>query len=220
MWSRFDCTFGELFDLSHSGRDIYSMKLWYSHHAFFHSLLASIIFGILLLTIICFFKRMTNKSKYIDTSKSLLETHFLYFIVFILGYWAHLLGDLPTPASSWGGIAFMWPSNEYIGGFGKIWWWNNYDIFLLILSSIFIILIVPILSGYIKRKARLFSTIVLSITLCLIILQINTRKYDYNQRSVQYAQMEQNSKEEQKRILGKHLYEFMSWFDNQLKFYF
>ena len=48
MWSKFDSTFGKLFHLSYSGRTIYSMKLWYSHHGFFHSIVAALLFTFLL----------------------------------------------------------------------------------------------------------------------------------------------------------------------------
>jgi hypothetical protein len=43
MWSGFDRTFGSWFQLNQSGRFIYSAKFWYSHHAFFHSLLAPLL---------------------------------------------------------------------------------------------------------------------------------------------------------------------------------
>lgn len=217
LWSQFDRTFGKLFHLSHKGKEIYSMKLWYSHHAFLHSFLASVFFGAILMAImyLLFFRKKTDiKSKQIFT-----RTHIIYFVTFVLGYWAHLAGDLPTPASAWGGIALWWPSDTYVGGLGKIWWWNNYDIFLLILTCIFIILMVPLLSKFLKKYARLFSVTILSITFCLIMIQINSRKYDYSTPG-QYAQKEQASQKEQERILGKRVYRVMVSFDSKLKFYF
>lgn len=220
IWSRFDSTFGKLFHLSHTGREIYSMKLWYSHHAFLHSFLSSIIFGGLLMGIIYLItnrKRKNNKEG-IQPS-SFVRTYAIYFITFVLGYWTHLAGDLPTPSSTWGGIALWWPSHNYVGGFGKIWWWNNYDIFLLILSSICIIILVPLISKYIQSKAKIFSVAILYATFCLILIQINTRQYDYSSPG-KYAEKEHNSKKEQERILGKQLYGYMVWFDNKLKFYF
>jgi hypothetical protein len=40
----FACSsFGQWFNLSHSGRVIYGEKFWYSHHAFFHSIVASLL---------------------------------------------------------------------------------------------------------------------------------------------------------------------------------
>lgn len=210
MWSRFDDTFGKIFHLSHTGKEIYSMKLWYSHHAFLHSFLSSILFGAIFMLIIY----ISNNKK-----KNFIQTHIIYFVTFILAYWIHLAGDIPTPSSAWGGIALWWPSQNYVGGLGKIWWWNNYDIFLLIVSCILINLIIPSIFKYIKKQARLFSTTILCITFCLILLQVNTRKYDYSSPG-KYAQKEQYSKIEQERILGKRVYRWMVWFDNKLKFYF
>lgn len=133
---------------------------------------------------------------------SFIQANSIYFIVFVLGYWAHLEGDLPTPASVWGGIAFGCPFSVYWGGYGKIWWWNNYDIFLLVFLSIFLVLFVPVVSKWIKERAKLFSVSLLAITLMLITIQINTRQYNYayTNDSSGYAQMEENSKKEQERI--------------------
>lgn len=60
MWSEFDRTFGALFNLSHSGRVIYGSKFWYSHHAFFHSLIGSLFFAALFLWIVYLVKRRDN----------------------------------------------------------------------------------------------------------------------------------------------------------------
>lgn len=216
MWSKFDATFGKLFHLSHTGPQIYSAKFWYSHHAFFHSLIGSILFATLLLTIIYLIRR-----KKVASFGQFLKSRFIYFIVFILGYWAHLAGDLPTPASSWGGIAFFWPSTNYIGGAGKIWWWNNYDIFLLIVGCNILNLILPAISKYIRKRGKLFTSAILSLTLIIILIQVNTRQYDYAYtRSGKYAEMERNSKKEQERILGKRLYRYMDRFDRMLIIHF
>lgn len=220
MWSRFDSVFGQLFGLSHTGRAIYGSKFWYSHHAFFHSLLGSILFGILLMLAIYFVYKLLSKRK--TTFSAFVKSHMIYFVVFVLGYWVHLAGDLPTPASVWGGMALWWPSAEYVGGYGKIWWWNNYDIFLLILFSIIINLTIPAISKYIRRRAKVFTTLVLCITLVLITIQVNTRQYDYAYKgnTSKYAEMEKNSKKEQERILGKRIYRYMEWFDRKMPFYF
>lgn len=222
MWSKFDATIGQLFNLSYTGKQIYGMKLWYSHHAFFHSLLASILFGLLLLFFVYLINSKIDKGGKKIGFSTFLQNKVIYFITFVLGYWAHLAGDLPTPSSVWGGIALFWPSNTYIGGAGKIWWWNNYDIFLLICLSIVLILVVPLISKYIKKRSKIFSSLVLCLILSLILIQINTRKYDYayKESAINYAKMEGKSKKEQERILGRRLYRYMSWFDSKLKFYF
>lgn len=222
MWSKFDATIGSFFNLPYTGKKIYGMKLWYSHHAFFHSMLASILFGIMLLGIAYFFYKVVKQKNETIRKVSFLKTNLIYSIAFTLGYWAHLAGDLPTPSSVWNGIAFFWPSQEYIGGYGKIWWWNNYDIFLLILISIFIIILTPICFTFIKKRAKIFSVSIFTVMLILITIQINTRQYDYSyeRNTKHYAEMEQNSKKEQERILGKRIYSYMAWFDSKLKFYF
>lgn len=220
MWSKFDAVFGQLFGLEHTGRVIYGGKFWYSHHAFFHSLLASILFGLLLVLAIYLINRASSKKK--ASLTTFIKSHAIYFIVFVLGYWAHLAGDLPTPSSVWGGIALFWPSPGYVGGYGNIWWWNNYDIFLLILASIVINLTVPAISKYIRSRTKIFTTVILCITLTMIVIQVNTRHYDYaySGGTSRYAEMEKNSKKEQERILGKRLYRRMDWFDRKMPFYF
>jgi membrane-bound metal-dependent hydrolase YbcI (DUF457 family) len=56
MWSKFDNTFGKLFHLTYPGRAIYAMKLWYSHHGFFHSIVAALLFVFLLGVIFYLFR--------------------------------------------------------------------------------------------------------------------------------------------------------------------
>lgn len=220
MWSRFDSTFGKLFGLSHSGRMIYGSKLWYSHHAFFHSIIASIVIILFFISLLYVIRRIKK-----GDSVSFLDfcrTYSIYIIAFILGYWTHLLGDIPTPSSVWGGVGAFWPSKNYIGGTGHIWWWNNYDIFLLIVFCIIINLTVPFISKYIRSKSKVFTTSVFAITLILTLVQINTRKFDYayEGNSTKYAEMEQNSKEEQKRILGSKLYNSMYKLDKAIRINF
>lgn len=219
MWSRFDSTLGSLFSLSHKGREIYGMKLWYSHHAFFHSLVASMLLGLIVLALVYLIQKISGRER---DSRKKIPSPMIYFITFVLAYWAHLAGDLPTPSSVWGGIALFWPSSEYVGGYGKIWWWNNYDVFLLLLCCIVLILLVRRFSKSIREKARLFAVLILSATLVLILVQMNTRTYDYGygREGSDYARMEENSKKEQERVLGKRLYRYMSWLDNKLPFYF
>lgn len=220
MWSRFDATFGKLFGLSDTGKVVYSSKFWYSHHAFFHSLSASIILGILFILCIYLIRKSLKKTD--KHFAGFMKDHAIYFITFVLGFWAHLAGDLPTPASAWGGIALWWPGENYTGGYGKIWWWNNYDIFLLIICCIIINLTVPVFK-VLRNKSKIINSIILSLTFILILIQINSRQYDYaytKSTAATYAEMERNSKKEQERILGKHLYKLMDKFDSSLKIYF
>lgn len=219
MWSHFDNTFGRLFGLEYTGKVIYGSKFWYSHHAFFHSLIGSVLFCLILVLLLYLIQRFRDQKL---VFLSFCKSHLIYFIVFVLGFWAHLAGDLPTPSSVWGGIDLLWPSKDYIGGYGKIWWWNNYDIFLLIVGCIVLNLILPVISGYLRKKAKIITSSMLVITISLILFQINTRQYDYsyNSNTAKYAEFEKNSKKEQQRILGNRLYNCMIRFDNILKFYF
>lgn len=218
MWSRFDVTFGRLFRLNHSRQVIYGEKFWYSHHAFFHSIMASLliaaVFGLLAYSI--------YRLKYKTTFFLFCKKNIFIGIAFIAGYILHLLGDMPTPASVWSGINFFWPNDNYIGGSGKIWWWNNYDIFLLIVLCIIINCILLFTFKSKRRIQRIMIILVSVFTILLIEIQINNRKYDYsyNGNASHYAEMERHSKEEQKRILGKPLYSAMEYLDRHLPFYF
>lgn len=219
MWSKFDSTFGKLFDLSLTGRAIYGSKFWYSHHAFFHSLLSSLIFGLIVFLSIYLVHNITRSKNQKMKFSDFMREYILYPVTFIIAYWAHLVGDLPTPSSVWGGIAFLWPLDDYFGGYGKIWWWNNYDIFLLILASIFINLLIPI---FIRWKPQIITSLMLCITLIFIVIQMNSREYNYaySGNTSKYAEMEENSKKEQQRILGERFYYYMEWFDKKIPFHF
>lgn len=216
LWSRFDGTIGKLFGLGAKGSSIYGAKFWYSHHAFFHSLLGSLLFGSLLILLLF----VLNKSK--TTLVDFIRSKYLFFVTFVFAYWAHLLGDLPTPASVWGGIGFFWPSTDYIGGTGKIWWWNNYDIFLLIVCCILVNLSLLSAGRFLKNKVRKLISASFVLFFMLIIFQINTRHYNYAyaEDSSKYGEMELNSKKEQERILGKRIYNMMDAFDRKMKFHF
>ena len=138
LWSKFDTTLGTYFKLVHTGREIYSGKFWYSHHAALHSVLAPLLF--MFVTVII--KTSCKKGNYISNLTQYLTHKKFLFSAFFLGYMCHLLEDMPTPASVWGGVNFFYPSTHYIGGYGKIWWWNNYDLVIIIFSVIILNLIV------------------------------------------------------------------------------
>lgn len=219
MWSRFDSTIGRLFGLSHSGRVIYGEKFWYSHHAFFHSIVAALLFAVLLGLVGYGIYRLINR-KSPHTLVSYFKVNIFVAIAFVAGCVAHLLGDMPTPASVWGGVNMFWPSSEYIGGSGKIWWWNNYDIFLLVfLCTTVNGLLLFILK---KRTKRIVGTMVAMFTFLLVTVQVNTRQYSYaySGNTPHYQDLEKHSKEEQERILGKRLYRSMEWLDSYLPIHF
>lgn len=221
LWSGFDSTIGDFFNLSASGKEIYSGKYWYSHHAFFHSVFASIliagIFGLISYLIDSRFKRLQNKS-FIDS----LKQKRILLIGFILGFIIHLIEDMPTPASTWGGVNFFWPSKSYIGGTGDIWWWNNYDIFLIVVGVIVANFSLHLIKRFVNIDLRKITVGVFIIGFSFAVIQIKTRDYDfaYKGHAVRYQEFEDISKQLQKEILGDKLYRLMENFDNKLKIYF
>ncbi len=220
MWSRFDGTFGKLFGFSHTGRAIYGAKFWYSHHAFFHSVAASVLFGLLFAGIAYLIYRFRSSSKksFID----FFRKNIIFFCAFVLGCWMHLLGDLPTPASVWGGIRLFWPMNDYVGGFGKIWWWNNYDIFLILLICFIVNSGLLLFSGFIKSRIKYLTGFLFVAAFFLIVYQMNNREIDYayTGNTTKYTTFEEQSKKEQERILGKKMYHIMDAFDRKVKINF
>ena len=216
MWSQFDSTFGRLFGLSHTGREIYGEKFWYSHHAFFHSIVAALLIVALLIFVSYIFSKIRKKRiGFVEYRKK----NILLYAAFIGGYLCHLFGDMPTPSSVWGGVNMFFPADAYIGGSGKIWWWNNYDIFLLIVLCVAVNSVVIM---FCKRYVRRITLGVALFTLVMITVLVNTRQYDYaySRHTAKYAEMEQQSKKEQERILGKRIYNCMKWIDDRLPIHF
>jgi inner membrane protein len=221
LWSRFDSTIGEFFNLTHSGKVIYSAKFWYSHHGFLHSVLGALLIAVLIgfinFLINSGFRNLSYKNFIHSVSKNRL-----LLIGFVLGFTLHLLEDMPTPAATWGGVNFFWPSKKYIGGTGDIWWWNNYDIFLIVVSVIIINLILAAINLLVHIDLRKFTTGVFIIGFTLALIQIKTREYDfsYTAHTNRYQEFEHKSKEVQKNILGDQLFHLIENFDNRLGIYF
>ncbi|MDP8098397.1 metal-dependent hydrolase [Pasteurella atlantica] len=208
LWSQFDSTIGAFFNLPVSGKVIYSAKYWYSHHAFMHSAMAALLFAVIVGLLNTLFGSL-NKSKFLMVS---------FFCAFLM----HLFEDMPTPASTWGGVNFFFPSNNYIGGIGDIWWWNNYDIFLIVLSIVILNLLFTFIQNFIRFDLRKVTTSIFIIGFACVIFQVKTRdvSFAYSGYSKNYAQFEQKSKQIQKELLGERLFNLMERFDNQLKIYF
>ncbi|OHX63855.1 metal-dependent hydrolase [Flammeovirga pacifica] len=216
LWSKFDVTLGRIFRLENSGRTIYSAKFWYSHHAFNHSLVAALLWCGLIALCIYFINK--QKTTFIDSLKS---NHIAY-VGFILGFSIHLLEDMPTPSSAWGGVNLLWPSTEYIGGWGKIWWWNNNDIWLIVVGIIFLNLSFYSLRYVVEVDLRKVTSIVFISGFLMAVYQINTRPIDfsYTNNSSKYQEFEQQSKKIQKDILGEKVYNWVSEMDRRLPFLF
>ncbi|NME71745.1 metal-dependent hydrolase [Flammeovirga aprica] len=221
LWRGFDSTIGVFFNLEQSGRVIYSAKYWYSHHAFLHSLTAGVMLMTFVGLISYFFNTKVREVKYKNLFSSFNQMR-LSLIGFLFGFMIHLLEDMPTPSSSWGGVNLFWPSKMYIGGTGHIWWWNNYDIFLIVVSVIVINLLLHLLQNVVKFDLKSLTVIVFMIGFASSIYQMNTRGFDfaYTGSTNKYHQYEAKSKEIQKEILGDKVYKMMESFDNKLRFYF
>lgn len=209
LWSKFDATIGKWLNLTHTGKEIYFGKFWYSHHAFLHS-----IAGVLCI-IACFF--LLNR---LFISSFPIKKIVLPAATFFLSFCSHLLGDMPTPASVWGGVALCFPAEQYVGGWGKIWWWNNYDIFLILLccTSINFILLITIRQDWRKR----LTVGLVGIAFLLISYQVNTRGVDfaYTGHTSKFQDYEKKSLTIQRNILGNSLFNVMVWFDQKLPVYF
>lgn len=217
LWSGFDMTFGKLLGLHNLGKTIYFSKFWYSHHGFFHSIAASLMIAVIFEFIIYL---IHNKLRNIGFKSFIADFQHssLIWLGFILGFILHLLEDMPTPACDWGGVRLLWPIETYFGGTGKIWWWNNYDIFLIISGMIVLNIMILSLKRILKQKIRILTMSVFTIGLILCSFQIKTRNYDFNYigQTKRFQQYEKKSKEIQKQILGQRLYRFMIGFDNKL----
>lgn len=226
LWSGFDATIGDFFNLTHSGKEIYSAKFWYSHHGFLHSIFASILLAGLIVGLNYVIYPSLRKNNY----SNFIKKNNLFLIGFILGFVIHLIEDIPTPASSWGGINLFWPSKSYIGGTGDVWWWNNYDIFLIVTSVLILNSTILIIKNFIHLNSkfkiqidlRKITTGVFVLGFVLVLFQVKTREFDfsYSEQKNRYQEFELKSKELQKEILGDKLYSLMEKFDNKLKFYF
>lgn len=214
LWSKFDSTIGALLNLTHSGKQIYFGKLWYSHHAAFHSILTPLFFIFISILTSTIKKRHFNLSKI----KASVVTKKHSYLAFFFGFLFHLLEDMPTPASVWGGVNLFFPSSNYIGGFGNIWWWNNYDLVLIIVSVIVLNLLINSVPKYYYTIKKKLSISVFILAMSAFMFQIKTRPIDfsYTGHSTNYNTYEAQSKQIQKDILGDKLYNFMMSIDNKM----
>ncbi len=207
LWSGFDSTIGKLFHLSLPGHEIYFSKFWYSHHGFFHSIAA--IFGYILI-----FGLLKNL---ISPSKKFISSNYFELIAFAGGYFIHILEDMPTPSGSWGGVNIFWPSNQWLGGTGQIWWWNNYDIFLIIAFAFLLNLIVLIIASKLTFSRPIIQ-VIFFIAVSFSCYQINTRPVNFNHSGVLSEELD--SLEIQQKILGETVYNMMVEVDEMVKINF
>lgn len=218
LWSKFDDSIGHVLNLKHTGKQIYFGKLLYSHHGALHSLTLAFLIPMIFVLSLALGKRVINKTPFNST----IRKNMIKMITFFLAFSIHLLEDMPTPACVWGGVNFLWPSSAYYGGFGKIWWWNNYDIFLIILSIIVLNLAIHSINTVKKIPVKKITSGIFIIGVSLTIFQINTRGFDfsYTGHSPKYQEFEKQSKSIQRNILGERLYQIMTGFDNSISLNF
>ena len=221
LWSKFDATIGKLFHLSNPGSVIYSGKFWYSHHGFFHSLFAVLLIAAVIGAVGYLISARFRGLNFKDFIKSYTAQRFV-LIGFAAGYVMHLLGDIPTPASTWGGVRLFWPFGAYVGGTGQIWWWNNYDIFLISCTVFAVNMILLFTDRFVRLNLDRIIAGVFAAGVLLSIVQISTRDCDfaYTGHTAGYQELEAASKEQQKEILGERLYNAMEKFDEKLPVHF
>jgi len=214
LWSKFDITIGKAFDLVHTGKEIYFSKFWYSHHGFMHSVTAPLIFLSFIFTISVILNTQNSTLK--EAFTKTLQLNKILYLSFFLGFCIHLVEDMPTPTCVWGGVNLFWPNKTYFGGSGHIWWWNNYDIFLLAFSVFGINCGLQFIPKTNLKRVLASLTFVIGLNLC--IKQIFSRPIDFNYvgHTIHYAKLEKQSQEVQKEILGQKLYLIMKRVDEKI----
>jgi len=220
LWSGFDATIGKLLNLEHTGRDIYFSNFYYSHHNFMHSFVGAV--GFSMLAGLCFLLVALICSKGVGRV-SLLKFSSLCVISFFGGYVMHLLGDLPTPGCVWHGIKLFWPSSVPIGGTGHLWWWNNYDIFLLVLFCCTANIGLIVFYRFFKKNFIQYLAVIIFVSMsAAVFYQIVQRPthFAYEGYTPYHAQYERQSLEIQKQTLGQPLFRVMVNLDRKLKMNF
>jgi inner membrane protein len=215
-WPDFDAVIGNALGLCQTGRNIYYGRHWYSHHNFIHSLAAAAIFtlaGALIGYLYC-----RRRSRCSSASAFILSTSG-FLLSFFFGYIMHLLGDLPTPDAAWNGIRLFWPLPPFVGGFGYIWWWNNYDIFLIFLVGGAINVILMVVNRFIQaRPLRYIPALLFLCMFCTAMFQITHRPTSFASAGnpAGHADKERQSLTAQKDILGERLYGIMNALDRKI----
>jgi len=220
LWSGFDATFGKLFGLSASGQKIYFSTYMLSHHSAMHSIAAALFFTLCFLLLAYIIQILYLKN---NALKDVLIKSGPTALAFFIGFNFHLLGDMPTPGYVWGGIRLWWPSESYSGGTDQIWWWNNYDIFLFILTTVLInLFIIPFIKNSKFVFLKIIPAFLVVLMIILSVIQVNTRQYSYPYKNYrkEFAGFEKKSLIEQQKILGMRTYKIMRAIDKKIPFPF
>lgn len=212
----FDSTIGKWFGLQESGVEIFMGKHWYSHQSFMHSIFADVLFSILiLLSMGIIYRYVIHGAR---TLKCSLGYTSIYAFTFSISYLIHLLGDLTAPAGPWGGVRLFFPMETYIGGWGMTWWWNNYDLTLVLLVVVVANLILIAWIPPLKKGMRYLPAFICGVAFLLISWQLSSRGYNFNREG--YDCRERASHHIQEDILGKRIHRVMVKIDNNLPFYY
>lgn len=210
LWSGFDDYIGSTFNLSHTGRQIYFGKLWYSHHGMFHSLFMGALIPVLWLVLGSVIGKRSGSIQ--NRFQRRFHSGKLGMLIFFSAYALHCFEDMITPSGSWDGVRLFFPSTEYYGGWSKIWWWNNYDLFLIILS----VIVVNLVFQLFKTKTKSLVFVSFFVGLALFVIQIARRP---NMDTI-WNKNEVASKNLQKKFLGTKVYNVMEDFDNSMSLHF
>jgi inner membrane protein len=215
-WSGFDTVIGKALDLGETGRTIYSGHHWYSHHHFMHSLAAAALFTLAGASMGYYYCRRRSRCR---SASTFILGRNGFLLSFFFGYLMHLLGDLPTPDSVWKGIRLYWPLATPVGGYGYIWWWNNYDILLIFLLGGAVSGGVTLANHFLKRRSLRFIPALLFLSMVGAgAFQISHRPNIFSSAGnpASYAVKEQQSQLTQRKILGEKLYTMMNTVDRKI----
>jgi inner membrane protein len=209
----FDQTIGLALGLQPGGV-IYGGSEWYSHHHFTHSLVAA-VGAALLLAGLAGLERLVFGG---TSDGRRIRRIWLAPVCMAAGYLLHLVGDLVTPASVWGGIQLLWPAEGMVGGWGWAWWFNNYDIFLMQLVGLLAMALLSLLPRSMPVLARALPGAVLVgvLAVCFGLLRARVHDYAYTGDAPDYWALEERSLEEQRRLLPSDLYQLMHSLDDAI----
>ncbi len=213
----FDETFGRLLGLPPGGV-IYGGSEWYSHHHFTHSLVACLVFGLLLASALGLERLIWGAT---DDGRRVVRI-WLAPLCMSAGFLMHLAGDLVTPASVWGGIQLLWPLDTMFGGWGWAWWFNNYDLFLVQVLGLLMLGLVSLVPRPQPITARVLPAAVLALVIgaCVLLLQLRQHDYAYSGNATNYQALEAASLDEQHRLLPPGLLAAMLEIDRMVPFPF
>ncbi|TAE50365.1 MAG: metal-dependent hydrolase [Bacteroidetes bacterium] len=199
-----------------AGADIYFGKSWYSHLAFMHSLLGLFLStGAMALLFSMLHTHVFRRSPNMISALMYLGP---YTIAFALAYLLHLAGDLISPSGIWGGMALFFPAKQYVGGWGLVWWWNNYDLLVILLLCIVFNLAMTFGLPMRSEASQRPPVFMFCLALLWISLQISRRETDFNGQN--FVTNETLSHEFQESVLGAPVYHQMRKVDEALPFGF